>query len=111
MMVALFSSYCFTRITDCYDLIEYEYVRQSGRDCHSTSFFINMNVKKIESYLQRDDWDVLAFCKVKGNQRRFFNYYFFFIYFFLYELRCFLLFEHLSKSKLGFLHCKDHMLC
>ena len=33
-----------------------------------------MNVKKIESYLQRDDWDVLAFCKVKGkyNQRRFF---------------------------------------
>ena len=31
-----------------------------------------MNVKKIESYLQRDDWDVLSFCKVKGNQRRFF---------------------------------------
>ena len=33
---------------------------------------INMNVKQIESYLQRDDWDVLAFCKVKDNQRSFF---------------------------------------
>ena len=29
----------FTRITCCNDLIEYEYVRQSRRDCHSISLY------------------------------------------------------------------------
>ena len=68
-----------------------------------------MNVKEIESYLQRGDWGVLAFCKVKDNQRTFF-FNLLFIYCFLYELRFFLLFKDLSKSKLVFLHCNDHML-